>query len=89
MPVNIIDKVLKLPKKEKVKLYYALQQDLDFDDDYLGEEDLSPKQWKELNKRIRDVESGKTTLIPLAEFKEQLDEKTEIIRNKHRAKHTG
>jgi putative addiction module component (TIGR02574 family) len=89
MPINIIDKVLKLSKKEKVKLYYALQQDLDFDDDYLGEEDLSPKQWKELNKRIRDVESGKTTLIPWAEFKKQLDEKTEIIRNKHIAKHTG
>ncbi len=88
MPVKIIDTVLKLPQKEKVKLYYALQKDLDFDDDYLGEEDLTPKQWKELNKRIRDVESGKIKLIPWAEFKKQLDEKTKTIRNKHRAKHT-
>ena len=89
MPVDIIDKVMKLPKKEKVKLFYALQEDLDFDDDYLAEEDLTPKQWKELDKRIRDIESGKTKLIPWTEFKKQLDEKIKAIRNKHRAKSIG
>ena len=89
MPVKIIDKVMKLPKTEKIKLYYALQQDLDFDNDYLAEEDLTPKQWKELNKRIRNIESGKTKLIPWADFKKQLDEKTKAIRSKHRTKRTG
>ena len=86
MPLNIIDKVMKLSKKEKVKLYYALQENLDFDDDYLAEDDLTPKQWKELNKRIAEIDFGKTKLIPWTEFKKQLDAKTKAIQSRDRTK---
>lgn len=63
MPTKILDDVLKLSKKEKVKLYYALQEDLDFEDDYLAENDLTKNQWKELNKRIKDIDTGKAVFI--------------------------
>ena len=66
MPTKILDDVLKLPKKEKVKLYYALQENLDLEDDYLAENDLTKMQWKELNKRLKDIESGKQNYIKSA-----------------------
>jgi putative addiction module component (TIGR02574 family) len=82
MPTKILDEVLKLPKKEKVKLYYALQEDLDLEDDYLAESDLTKAQWKELNKRIKDIESGKAKLIPWEEAKEMIHEKIKSLRSK-------
>lgn len=63
MPTKILDDVLKLSKKEKVKLYYALQEDLAFEDDYLAENDLTKSQWEELNKRIKDIDTGKAVFI--------------------------
>ena len=63
MPTKILDDVLKLPKKEKVKLYYELQEDLDHEYNYLADGDLTKAQWKELNKRIKDIEIGKAKLI--------------------------
>ena len=86
MPAKIVDKVLKLPKKDKVSLYYALQDDLDFDDDYLAENDLTQKQWAELDKRISDVESGKVKLIPWEKVKKQLDAKIKTLRSTSRSK---
>ncbi len=86
MPAKIVDKILKLPKKDKVNLYYALQDDLDFDDDYLAENDLTPKQWAELNKRISDVESGKVKLIPWEKVKKQMDAKIKSLRRASRSK---
>lgn len=86
MATKILDDVLKLPKKEKVKLYYALQEDLDLEDDYLAESDLTKSQWRELNKRIKDIESGKAKLIPWENAKKMLNEKIEAVRNKARRK---
>jgi putative addiction module component (TIGR02574 family) len=82
MATKILDDVLKLPKKEKVKLYYALQEDLDLEDDYLAEGDLTKAQWKELNKRMKDIESGKANLIPWEDAKKMLNEKIETLRGK-------
>ncbi|NCU05266.1 MAG: addiction module protein [Chitinophagaceae bacterium] len=82
MPTKILDDVLKLPKKDKVKLYYALQQDLDLEDDYLAEDDLTKSQWKELNRRIKEIETGKANLIPWEEAKKTLDEKIKSLRGK-------
>ena len=86
MPAKIVDKVMKLPKKDKVNLYYALQDNLDFDDDYLAEDDLTPKQWVELDKRISDIESGKANLIPWEKVKKQLDAKIKTLRSISRSK---
>jgi hypothetical protein len=69
MPTDITNKVLTLPKKDKIKLYYTLQDDLDFEDDYLAEGDLTPSQWKELNKRIKEIENGTAKLIPWKDVK--------------------
>nr|WP_294905858.1 addiction module protein [uncultured Lacibacter sp.] len=82
MPTKILDDVLKLPKKDKVKLYYALQEDLDLEDDYLAEDDLTKSQWKELNRRIKEIETGKANLIPWEEAKKTLDEKIKSLRGK-------
>jgi len=86
MSTKIMDDVMKLPKKEKVKLYYALQEELDLSDDYLAESDLTKEQWKELNKRIKDIDSGKAVLIPWQDFKNQLDEKIKNLRSRPRRK---
>lgn len=86
MPTKILDDVLKLPKKEKVKLYYALQEDLDLEDDYLAEDDLTKSQRKELNRRIKDIETGKAKLIPWEEAKKTLDAKIKSLRSKSRRK---
>ncbi|MEQ1798430.1 MAG: addiction module protein [Lacibacter sp.] len=86
MSAKIMDDVMKLPKKEKVKLYYALQEELDLSDDYLAEDDLTKEQWKELNKRIKDIDSGKAVLIPWQDFKNQLDEKIKNLRSRSRRK---
>ena len=86
MSTKIMDDVMKLPKKEKVKLYYALQEELDLSDDYLAENDLTKEQWKELNKRIKDIDSGKAVLIPWQDFKNKLDEKIKNLRSRPRKK---
>lgn len=82
MQAKIVDKVMNLPKKERVNLYYALQDNLDFDDDYLAEDDLTPEQWAELDKRIKDIESGKVKLIPWKKIKKQMDAKIKALRSK-------
>lgn len=81
MPTKILDDVMKLPKKEKVKLYYALQEALDLEDDYLAEEDLTKEQWKELNNRIKDIDTGKAVMIPWNTFKKEMDQKIKSLRN--------
>jgi len=86
MSTKIMDDVMKLPKKEKVKLYYALQEELDLSDDYLAESDLTKEQWKELNKRIKAIDSGKAVLIPWQDFKNQLDEKIKNLHSRPRRK---
>lgn len=86
MPLKIAEKVLKLPKKDKIKLYYELQRNLDLDDDYLSEDDLTPAQWAELDKTIKDVESGKTKLIPWEKVKKEMDAKIKSLRRTARTK---
>jgi putative addiction module component (TIGR02574 family) len=81
MNAELKDKVNKLSKKEKIQLYYSLQEELDWDDDYLAEDDLTPKQWKELDKRIADIDSGKAKLIPWKDFKKEMDESIKKIRS--------
>jgi putative addiction module component (TIGR02574 family) len=74
MTTELKEKVSKLSKKEKIQLYYSLQEELDLDDDYLAENDLTPKQWKELDKRMADIDSGKAKLISWNDFKKELNE---------------
>ncbi len=81
---SLIEEALKLPKEEKVKLYYALQEDLEFDDDILAEDELTPEQWKELDKRVKDAESGKAEFISIDDFKKKLGKKINEIRNNYR-----
>ncbi len=75
-----IEEALKLPKEEKVKLYYALQEDLECNDTILAEDQLTPEQWKELGKRIKDTEAENTELISIEAFKRKLDEKIDDVR---------
>jgi hypothetical protein len=72
---SLIEEALKLPKEEKVKLYYALQEDLEFDDNILAEDELTPEQWKELDKRVKDAESGKAESISIEKSKKKLGKK--------------
>ena len=67
--------VLKFSKKEKIQLYYTLQENLDRDDDYLAEDDLTPEQWKESGRRIADIKSGKAKLIPWEDAKKNSKQK--------------
>jgi len=64
---KIIDEALKLPLEGKKELYYALQDDLK-EDTVLREDELTPEQWQEVNKRSHEIESGKARFIS----KEQL-----------------
>lgn len=59
---KIIADALKLPIEEKKNLYYALQDDLN-EDIILREDELTPEQWREVNKRSAEIASGKATLI--------------------------
>ena len=51
---KIIDEALKLPPEEKKELYYALQDDLK-EDTVLREDELTPEQWQEVNKRNHEI----------------------------------
>lgn len=79
MSLKIAERVMKMPKKEKIKLYYELQRSLDLDDDYLAEEDLTPAQWAELDRRIKDIETGKAKLIPWEKVKMELHAKIKTL----------
>ena len=74
---NIIEEVLKLSKEEKMKLYQALQEDLE--ENVLHEDELTQDQWIELNKRIGDIESGKAKLISRGELEEFLKNRRNAI----------
>jgi putative addiction module component (TIGR02574 family) len=63
----IIEEALRLPKEEKVKLYYALQEELEAEQKVVDEEGLSDEQWKEVNRRMEEIESGKMKTISLEE----------------------
>ncbi len=77
---SLIELALKLPAEEKIKLYHALQEDLDLEDEILSEPELSAKQWKEMNKRISDIDSGKSKMITVKEFKEKMEIKINELR---------
>lgn len=81
---SIIEDALRLPKEEKVKLYYALQEDLNFEDNVLAEDELTPEQWKELERRTQDLADGKSGAIPIERFKQKLNDQVDVIRNKSR-----
>ncbi|MCY7420680.1 MAG: addiction module protein [Chitinophagaceae bacterium] len=78
---KIIEQALELPHDEKVRLFYALKEDLRFEDDKLIEDELTTDQWKALNQRIADIKTGKSTLLSLEEFKQKMEKKTNEIRN--------
>ncbi|MDB5209494.1 MAG: hypothetical protein JWQ30_321 [Sediminibacterium sp.] len=71
---KIIEDVLKFPLEEKRDLYYALQQDLN-EDTILREDELTPEQWQEVNKRNNDVESGKAQFISKEQLVDYLNER--------------
>ncbi len=75
---------MKLPKEEKIKLYHALQDDLEADDNVLREDELSPEQWIEINKRVADIESGSAKLISKEELDDFLKERRHGLYNKER-----
>ena len=74
---SFIEEALKLSKEEKEKLYYALQEDLDFNDNVLSEEELTHEQWRELDKRTGESELGKSELLSLEAFSKKLKEKVD------------
>lgn len=75
----IIEDVLKLPKEDKIKLYKALQEDLEPNENVLREDELTPEQWKEINKRAKEIESGKATLISRQELNDFLKERRNAL----------
>lgn len=78
---KIIEEALELPHDEKVRLFNALKEDLRFQDDKLIQDDLTTDQWTALNQRIADIETGKSTLLSLENFKQKMEKKTNEIRN--------
>lgn len=81
---TLIEEALNLSKEEKIKLYYALQEDLGYDDNILAEEELTSEQWTELDKRTKDAESGTSVSLLLEEFKKQMNENVDAIRSNNR-----
>ena len=71
---KIIADALKLPLNEKRDLYYALQDDLN-EDTVVREDELTPEQWLELNKRYNDSESGKAQFISKEQLVDYLKER--------------
>ncbi len=69
--MSIIEDALKLSKDEKVKLYYALQEDLNFEGSIL-EEDLSSEQSNELLKRENEISNGTMKTISETDFNDFL-----------------
>ncbi len=59
---TIIEEALKLPKEEKIKLYHALQEDLEFNDNVLHEDELTYKPRSEVKQRMRDMENNKNVI---------------------------
>jgi len=56
MDRNILDDVMKLPSEEKLRLYYALQEELE-------ENNLLQQDIQEINTRLSEIESGKVKSI--------------------------
>ncbi len=63
---KIIEQALELPHDEKVRLFYALKEDLRFEDDKLNENELTTDQRKALNQRLADINPEK---VPFYLFK--------------------
>jgi len=61
--MSIIEDALKLTTEEKVKLYNALHEDLNFENNIVAENELSEEQWAELKKRADANENGTLTKI--------------------------
>ncbi len=80
---KIIEDALKLSLEEKRDLYYALQDDLN-EDTVLREDELTPEQWKEINKRNSEVESGKATLISKEALVDYIKERRNALPAKNR-----
>ncbi|MEO7530833.1 MAG: hypothetical protein ABIS69_05460 [Sediminibacterium sp.] len=75
---KIIEDALKLPQDEKRDLYYALQNDLN-EELVLREDELTPEQWQEVNKRNSEVESGNAKLISKEELLDQLKQRRNAL----------
>lgn len=75
---KIIEDALKLPLNEKRDLYYALQDDLN-EDIVLREDELTPEQWQELNKRYNESESGKAKFISKEQLVDYLKERRNAL----------
>jgi hypothetical protein len=76
-----IEDILKLPPEEKRDIYYALRDDLN-EELILREDELTPEQWREVNNRNSEIESGEAQLIS----KEQLTDYLKQRRNALSAK---
>jgi hypothetical protein len=73
-----IEDILKLPPEEKRDIYYALQDDLN-EDLILREDELTPEQWREVNQRNNEIESGKAQLISKDQLKDYLKQRRNAL----------
>ena len=73
--MSIFEEAMNLPKEEKVRLYYALQENLNFEDDILEEADLTKVQWDELLKREKELDNGTMKTITTNDFNKFLKER--------------
>ncbi len=77
---NIIEAAMKLPKEEKIKLYHALQEELEMDDE-LHEDDLTPEQWEELKRREQLIKEGKVKWLSRKDLNNFLRERRNALQN--------
>jgi hypothetical protein len=78
-----IEDILKLPQEEKKNIYYALQDDLN-EDLILREDELTPEQWREVNQRNSEIESGKAELISKGQLADYLKQRRNALSAKKR-----
>ncbi len=64
---NIIKDVMKLSSEEKLKLYYALQEELE-------ENNLLEEEAQEINSRLDDINSGKVKAISEQEHLKSIEQ---------------
>jgi hypothetical protein len=67
--------------EEKKELYYALQQDLN-EDTILREDELTPEQWREVNRRNHDTDTGKAQYISREQLLDYLKGRRNVLPGK-------
>lgn len=75
---KVLQEVKKLTNSQKIKLYNSLQKDI-YAAEKTAEKELTPGQWRVISTRLKDMESGKTKGISLAQHLQWLKKRRNAL----------